>query len=140
MSSTPNLTRQYRLMEWAEAICQQKASGMTIQQWCEENSVTQFQFYYRQRAVRKAMTPALKQHMLERLAADTEWQLPTIPEVKQKSEIQQVTFAKVPDHLLQPSFSGTAMCIRKGNVTIEVSNDASDRLLSLLREVILYAD
>jgi len=30
MSSTPNLTRQYRLMEWAEAICQQKASGMTI--------------------------------------------------------------------------------------------------------------
>ena len=48
-------TRQYRIHQWAAAIQDQKTSGLTIAQWCDEHEVSRYQFFYRQKVVRKAL-------------------------------------------------------------------------------------
>ena len=45
--------QEVRLKEWAEQIERQKASGLTMQQWCAENNVDPRTFYYRRRKVRE---------------------------------------------------------------------------------------
>ena len=42
-----------RLQEWTELIKAQQASGLTVPQWCVENSIKTKSFYYRLRKVRE---------------------------------------------------------------------------------------
>ena len=42
-----------RLREWAEQLEAQQASGLTVPQWCVENSIKTKSFYYRLRKVRE---------------------------------------------------------------------------------------
>ena len=68
--SNNNLRKQYRLQNWMEAIRDQKASGLSIRQWCEQHHVTKYQFYYRQRAVRAAMEDAVNAENLPASSSD----------------------------------------------------------------------
>ena len=47
------VTRQFRLQQWAEALRDHKESGLTVMEWCRLHNVSKYQFYYRQREVRK---------------------------------------------------------------------------------------
>ena len=47
------IKQDVRMNEWMSQIQAQKASGMTIQQWCEENGVNIKTYYYRLRKVRE---------------------------------------------------------------------------------------
>ena len=128
--SNNNLRKQYRLQNWMEAIRDQKASGLSIHQWCEQHHVTKYQFYYRQRAVRAAMADAVK---AESLPASSSTEI-TVPVPLNKKP----AFVQVPQDF-GPAAVGAVMRVRRGDVILEVSNDASDRILGLLREVILDA-
>ncbi len=128
--SNNNLRKQYRLQNWMEAIRDQKASGLSIRQWCEQHHVTKYQFYYRQRAVRAAMADAVK---AESLPASSSTEI-TVPVPLNKKP----AFVQVPQDFV-PAAVGAVMRVRRGDVILEVSNDASDRILGLLREVILDA-
>lgn len=137
-----NLRKQYRLQNWIEAIRDQKASGLSIRQWCEQHHVTKYQFYYRQRAVRAAMADAVNEQNFQTgsLAGLT---IPAssraLPSSKKVSTSAKPDFVEVPRNFA-PASGGAVMRVRRGSVVLEVSNDASDRVLSLLREVILDAD
>lgn len=39
--------------QWRERFCSFRASGLTVREWCELEGVTQTQYYYWQRALRK---------------------------------------------------------------------------------------
>ena len=134
--SERDLARQYRLQQWAEAIREQKASGLTINQWCEAHSIGRHQFFYRQRAVRRAMAEVLEEKQVPAppLSVSTERSLPAAT-----SHGKDVRFTPVPPEILAPQV-GAVIRVRCGKAAIEVSNDASDRILSLLREVILHAE
>ncbi|MDD1826096.1 hypothetical protein LRP52_28375 [Photobacterium sp. ZSDE20] len=43
------MTREDKMQLWQERLKQQKNSGMTIADWCEQNQITQSQFYYWQK-------------------------------------------------------------------------------------------
>lgn len=45
--------QEVRLQEWSEQIEKQQASGLSVQQWCEENGINQKTYYYRLRKVRE---------------------------------------------------------------------------------------
>jgi hypothetical protein len=47
------VTRQLRLQQWAEALRNHKESGLTVMEWCRLHNVSKYQYYYRQRQVRK---------------------------------------------------------------------------------------
>ena len=138
MCEQMSLTRQYRIQQWIEAIRDQKASGLTIKKWCEQNSVTKYQFYYRQKVVRSVMADALKEH----LDSNTTTVACAAP-VKSATAVKaarNAEFVPVPPAYMHPETTGAVMRIRRGASTIEISNDASDRILTMLREVILHAD
>ena len=120
-------TRQYRIHQWAAAIQDQKTSGLTIAQWCDEHEVSRYQFFYRQKVVRKALADSRE---LSDLAENV---------VDAAGKSQPISFAALPANAL-PDPSGVALRLRRGSSVVEVSNDASDRILSLLREVILHAE
>lgn len=60
-SQTSLVARNLRLQEWANMIreCNLRPMGMTVNQWCEQHSITRCDFYYRKRAVQKACLDAL---------------------------------------------------------------------------------
>lgn len=136
--SDKNLRKQYRLQSWLEAIRDQKSSGLTIGQWCEQHQVTKYQFYYRQRAVRAAMAESLEEHAAgnhsQTALACSDFREPASCQ-KRESLPAKADFVQVPQSFI-PEPAGAAMRIRRGNVILEISNDASDRILSILREVI----
>ena len=45
--------QEVRLQEWAAQIEAQRASGMTVQQWCAENGINVKTYYHRLRRVRE---------------------------------------------------------------------------------------
>ena len=49
------ITPQERLEKWNAAICAQKASGLPIKEWCEQNGINSNTYYYYLRRIRDAM-------------------------------------------------------------------------------------
>lgn len=46
--------KEKRLDEWHKLICEAEASGMSKIEWCRANGISQKQYYYWRRKVRKA--------------------------------------------------------------------------------------
>ena len=132
-----DLTRKYRIQQWAKAIQDQKSSGMSIDQWCTAHNVSRDQFFYRQRVVKKALASDLEAHLQEKAALPlvTESSAPT-----DRNPEHSISFAQVPAAVLTGKHGGVALRLQYGRSTIEISNEASDRILSMLCEVILHAE
>ena len=49
-----------RIQEWVELIKERSASGMTIRDWCESKGLSENQYYYWLRKIRKTACTALE--------------------------------------------------------------------------------
>ena len=117
------VTRQFRLQQWAEALRDHKESGLTVMEWCRLHNVSKYQFYYRQREVRKHAAQFLA---LQPVQADK----PAFVEVSHALDSQPAA----PD--TDPVLSRVTACIRAGNADIFVSDETSEELLAkILRAV-----
>ena len=111
------VTRQFRLQQWAEALREHKESGLTVMEWCRLHNVSKYQFYYRQREVRKHAAQFLA---LQPVQAGK----PAFVEVSHALRSQPA----VPD--TDPVLSRVTACIRAGNADIFVSDETSEELLA----------
>ena len=117
------VTRQFRLQQWAEALRDHKESGLTVMEWCRLHNVSKYQFYYRQREVRKHAAQFLA---LQPVQADK----PAFVEVSHALRSQPAK----PD--TDPVLSGASACIRTGNADIFVTDETSEEfLVKILRAV-----
>ena len=59
--------RSYRLQEWAQMIqeCNNRPVGMSVIEWCQANSITTANYYYRMSQVRKACLDSLSNDVTE---------------------------------------------------------------------------
>ena len=66
-SQTALVARHCRLNEWARMVhdCKNRPAGMSVDEWCELNSITQANYYYRMKQVRVACLDALPSEKLE---------------------------------------------------------------------------
>lgn len=55
-----NSTRLYRLQQWSKDIQNRAESGLTVSEWCRQNNVTRYQYYYRQRILRRMAAAQLR--------------------------------------------------------------------------------
>jgi len=112
--------------DWAALIQKQKASGLTVKQWCSNNGITVNAYYYRLRCLREKIieASAVKQIVQEGYTPPLV-RLPNLSDQMPASE---------------PETDSTGMTIRKGAMVIEINNHASDNILSLIREVLLHAE
>ena len=117
------VTRQFRLQQWAEALRDHKESGLTVMEWCRRHNVSKYQYYYRQKEVRK--------HAAQYLALQpVQTDKPVFVEVAQAQQSQPVR-TNTDSTLFRVS-----ACIRTGNADILVSDETSEELLvKILRAV-----
>ena len=59
------ITPQKRLEKWNEVICAQKASGLTIKEWCKQNGISPNTYYYYLRRIRDAMLESFGPRLVE---------------------------------------------------------------------------
>lgn len=62
-SQTSLVAKQCRLQTWATQIheCQNRPEGMSVEEWCQENSLTKANYYYRLRRVRQACLDSMQE-------------------------------------------------------------------------------
>ena len=66
-SQTSLAARNCRLKEWAQMIqnCNNRPIGMSVDEWCQANSITKANYYYRMAQVRKACLDSLSETAVE---------------------------------------------------------------------------
>ena len=116
------IVQSIRTNNWAAIIQEQKRSGLSIRQWCSDNNISEGTFYYRLRQLREMLIRSMQ------------------PVSQNAQPSDEPVFVKVPDSITAGTSQGVALKIRKGTTIIEVSNDASDRICSLLKEVLPYVE
>ena len=125
-------TREVRLAHWNTVVseCQNRPDGMTIKDWCSEHGISDKQYYYWQRQVRKV---TYDQMVAERnLPAASSAGTITFAEVplpQQNSETSAALNGFIPDAVL-----------RAGKVTVALSNSASSQLICRIMEAVAYAE
>lgn len=55
----------YRLNDWAQIIQEQQASGLTKREFCQQNGITERQFYYWLKKVRQAVIETAQPQLVE---------------------------------------------------------------------------
>ena len=113
---------------WAAIIKERQESGLTIKQWCAENNVSEGAYYYRLKRLRAQLISSVHIH-----SEDLPAELPV------NNAPPAHAFVRVPDSVTSTGSFNAALRLRKGGTIIEVSNDASDGILSLMKEVMLNA-
>jgi putative transposase len=117
------ITHDIRRTNWLNIItqCQERPAGVSAKQWLSDNGIREKSYYYWLRKFRKETYEQMQ-----------------MPAVGQSTE---VAFAEIPiPAAVSPAMVETdnkpAAVIKSNGLTIEISNDISEALLSrLLREV-----
>lgn len=126
------ITHQVRAARWTKILNECMNSGMSKTAWCRANGISEKQFFYWQRILRR-----------EAYETSQNPSLPAVTETGQLSAIQQsVSFAEIKLPAVSPDASSVFhpdLVIRKGNLVLEISNSASAELLSRI-EGILHAE
>ena len=131
MKSQTSLTaRNYRLNEWNQMVesCKNRPIGMSVDEWCQENSITKANYYYRMTQVRKACLDSLPKENVEQTVVPVPKEL-MIPE--EESCEQVPTQPNAEDAFLELTFHGA---------TIRVTDQTSKNLLAKVLEVLTHVE
>ena len=123
------ITHQVRAEHWTRMLNECMNSRMSKTAWCRVNGISEKQFFYWQRILRR-----------EAYGASQNPSLPAVAETKQLSAVQQsVSFAEIKLPAVSPDASPVFhpdLVIRKGNLVLEISNSVSSELLSQIGEIL----
>lgn len=123
------LTHNVRRANWLNIInqCQERPANVTVRQWLKDNDIKEKSYYYWLRKFRKESYDQM--------------QLPVVAE--EPAEISFVEFAAPTSEKVvstQNSLNSTTTAvIRHGAITLEISNDISEAVLSLLLKEVFHA-
>ena len=127
-----NSTREVRLAHWSAVVseCQNRPAGMTINEWCTEHGISDKQYYYWQRQVRKVTYDQMvAEQNLPAASSAGAVTFTAIPLPQQSREPSAALNGFVPDAVL-----------RAGKVTVALSNSASSQLIRQIMEAAAYAE
>ncbi len=118
-------THEVRLLQWQEIIQAQLASGQNKREWCRENGISEKQFFYWQRRLRKELY---------------ETGTGTLVAITQNSgrSLVELPVLGATTNVAASGFSPEAV-IAIGNVTVGVTANISESLLMSLGKMIRHA-
>ena len=118
-------THEVRLLQWQEIIQAQLASGQNKREWCRENGISEKQFFYWQRRLRKELY---------------ESQTGALVSVTQDSSksLVEVPLFNASTNTVATGFSPEAV-ITIGNVTVGITANISESLLMSIGKMIRHA-
>ncbi len=110
--------RRYNLQTWGAIISECKNSGMTIKDWCSENSIQSSRFYYWQKQLRVELSSSLELSQPEHLSTN---------------------FVEVKERLTSGSTTKPDMVLAMGEIRLEINNSVSPSILGEVLKVIAHA-
>ena len=117
-----------RNSNWVHIIQDRQESGLSIKKWCAQNHIGEGSYYYHLHKLRMLAledSGSQKKESMELLE-------PPAP-------VAANAFVPVAVNGDAESHDGVSLRVTRGDLVIEVSNDASDGILSLVREVMVHA-
>lgn len=121
-TQTSMAARSCRLKEWAQMIqdCNERPIGMSVSEWCQANSITTANYYYRMTQVRKACLDSLPTEVVEHAIVPVPMELVS-PEKEQATDN---SFIELSSH----------------GVTFRVTENTSDTLLAKVLGVLAHVE
>ena len=116
-----------KLTNWTQIMNECLNSGMNKTEWCRANGISDKQFFYWQRILRK-----------EAFAASTSKDLSVITDPADETSPQKISFAEISIPIKQESVRNgfhPDIILRKGPVSVEISNSVSAELLSRIGDI-----
>lgn len=126
---------EVRLANWKQLIlqCQNHPAGMTQKEWLEQHDILASQFYYRLRKVRREAIAEM---------ADADHKEVVSTSITGNDLAAPVAFAEIDlnkAQLYTESQQHATAVIRLGQLTVELSNDAEDRLIAGILKAVSHA-
>lgn len=127
------ITHTVRYSMWKDILlqCQNRPDGMSAKQWLKENQVSEKSYYYWQRKFRNELF---------------EEQGTALPALQSSSNHTDISFAEMTMPTKRVAVDDphseiirASAVIKTGALTIAVSNDISDTLLSKILQAVCYA-
>lgn len=123
-------TYEVRRLYWSNIIeqCQNRSSGTSAKKWLNENSIKDKSYYYWLRKLRK----------------ETFEQMKNVPKLPSLQESSHIDFAEIPISPSKTSDESSSMInptavIKTSTAAIAISNEISDRLLSIILQEVSHA-
>lgn len=127
-SETSLVAEQVRLQNWALQIqdCQNRPTGMSIDEWCEQNGIKKSLYYYRLRRLRKSCLDVAKNN------AEPEFVELPVASLIEKTPVQQ------PELPLTPKVA--AVLRNNSGLSLEIMDNAPASFLHLLIGAIQHVE
>ena len=119
------ITHQVRAEHWAKIMNECINSGMSKTAWCRANGISEKQFFYWQRILRRKASRILRIHYYRQLSNRSRNWLQRLKGAVSFTEIKLPSSSQSTAPVFHPD-----LVIRKGSLILEISNSASDELLS----------
>lgn len=113
------ITHKVRCEQWTNIIKECLASGMPKTTWCREHGISNKSFFYWQRILREEAYLTTLENSLAPVIKDN-----SAPATTDFIEIKMTDQASETANLFKPD-----VVIRKGSISIEISNTATEELL-----------
>ena len=62
MNEIAKVKKEVKLAQWAEMVKSRNESGLTVTDWCKQNSINLKTYYYRLKRLRQAVCNEIEQH------------------------------------------------------------------------------
>ena len=119
------ITHQVRAEHWAKIMNECINSGMSKTAWCRANGISEKQFFYWQRIPRREAFENFPNSSLPATVGPDQELAPATQKTVSFTEIKLPAFSQSTG----PAFH-LDLVIRKGSLILEISNSASNELLS----------
>ena len=125
-TQTAMVARNYRLQQWAEMVrdCNNRPTDMSVAEWCQNNSITKANYYYRMTQVRKACLDAMPTEVVEPAIVPVPLELMSPKSAEPSTYASDNSFIELSSH----------------GVTLRVTPDTSDALLSKVLGVLAHVE
>ena len=134
--STKTMLHQAMLNEWASRFADQKASGLSVTQWCKENNLSQYKYFYWKRQLKEEVTLQALPEIVP-LAIPSAPVVPESPTTPRSSELASVTRASC---ATCTSFASNPCArILINGVTLELDSSAPESFIRSLIKAVRHA-
>ena len=134
--STKSMLHQAMLNEWATRFADHKASGLSVAQWCKENNLSQYKYFYWKRQLKDEMTLQALPDIVP-LAMPAPPIVPEAPSSTKPTELAGATCASCTSCTSFPSNSCARVLIN--GMTIEIDSSASEAFIRSLIKAVRHA-
>ena len=124
--------RKANLTQWSTKFQDQASSGLTVKEWCSQNNVSVYAFYYWKRIAKEAYVDSIIPDIV-----------PVASSLPAFSETSANTPQQLPDsrdlYNFSKSTSHDSITISVGDTRIEIGSSASDEMILAIVKAVRYA-